>query len=140
MKNCKIIPSFVKPEGSETGILISWFLFYYSRKIVWMRSVIHHFSVLLRTGFNPSDINQIRSHNGNIVKIKRKRQVYTMIRIDPSTILRYFTYHLRMLSSLFLNIGMPCVVIKINTCFDKSRGGGSLTPHPPPPLISFQLN
>ena len=43
-------------------VLILWFLFYNLWKIVPKKYTRHYFSVLLKTGFNPADINRFRSH------------------------------------------------------------------------------
>ena len=71
MKNYKIIASFVSPEEQETKFNktgINLYDFYFS--IRWKLSLMLYmfFSIWLRTGSNPLNINWFRSHTGNKFK------------------------------------------------------------------------
>ena len=64
MKNYKFLKPQLGPKArtNKTGIN-----FNICGKLSLIRCYIHDFSVWLRTGSNPADINQFQSHTGKIM-------------------------------------------------------------------------
>ncbi len=70
MKNYTIETNFVSHEGTKaraekTGINFMIFILIFVENCLQFDAV-HNFSVCLRTGYNPTDINRFRSHTWKI--------------------------------------------------------------------------
>ena len=69
MKSYKIINSFVSTEGpkkardNRTDINLMIFILIFAKNCLYY-DAIHDFSVWMRTGSKPADINRVRVHTG----------------------------------------------------------------------------